>query len=128
MVNVYFRPCLLAVAVLIAPATASAQDPVQQLSATVHVGLTILPSATVGTRLRSRGGSEFFVEGSTGKQLGASDFEIVYRDRRGERLLRDQAEIGRAIADSGKTRRFRSRDHARLLRETVEGTQRSGAA
>ena len=97
------RTALIAAAVLLAPTAAFAQDPSQQLSTTVRVSLTILPSATVGTRARARGGSEFFVEGNAGRQLGASDFGILYRDHWGERQLRDQAEVTQAIAESAKT-------------------------
>ena len=97
------RTALIAASVLLAPGPALAQDPGQQLSATVHVSLTILPSATVRTRARPGGGSEFFVEGNAGRQLGASDFEILYRDRRGERPLRDQADVAQAIAQSAKS-------------------------
>ena len=93
---------LAAAVVLFSPAAAFAQDSSRQLSATVHVGLTILPSVTVGTRARLRGGSDLFVGDFAGDPMASSEFSVVYRDARGERVLRDQGQVAAALEQSAK--------------------------
>ena len=101
--NGFKRRSLFAAAiVLLTPVAALAQDQGRELSATVHLSLTILPSATVGTRAALRGGNELVVNDYAGKPFDATMYQIVYRDSRGERALRDQGAVTRAIVESDK--------------------------
>lgn len=72
-------------------------DPANRsLTTTARVSLTIVGSATIGQDL-SGGRARFYARGSDDRDLG-SEVSIVFRDGRGERVLRGAADVQPAIA------------------------------
>jgi hypothetical protein len=95
--NVRAMAIALALPALLVPAASAGADPsTSPLTATVHISVTIVGSATIGAETGAAG-RRYYVRGSDDRDLGVSEVRIVFRDGRGERELRDTSAIQPAI-------------------------------
>ncbi len=95
--NGFITPPLAAVAAALAIAAAAVPAQANQLSATIHVSLTILPGAQTQFEARRPAGSRFAVTDDGGQPLDLTDVHVYVREAGTDRRYVDARAAETAI-------------------------------